>query len=154
MADIVHIKGKDISPSHKHRHDLYEYFKYAVVPRDAAKHCAVSVYELPFGKSAYPYHYHTQNEEVFYILSGTGTLRTPAGESPVSAGDFLFFPACEAGAHKLINTGEETLTYIDFDVRHDIDVAFYPDSGKIGVWGENINQLYKTCDQVNYYEDE
>jgi len=33
-------------------------------------------------------------------------------------------------------------------------VAFYPDSGKIGVWGKNINQLYKTNDQVEYYKDE
>jgi uncharacterized cupin superfamily protein len=96
-----------------------------------------------------------KNEESFYIISGKGVLKTPLGDRSVSAGDFLFFPANEKGAHKLTNTSKtESLIYLDFDTYHDIDVAFYPDSGKIGVWGKNINQLYKTNDQVEYYKDE
>jgi len=114
----------------------------------------VSLYEIPPGKSAYPYHYHTQNEECFYILSGSGSLRTPEGERPVQAGEFLFFPAGEQGAHKLTNTGDVNLVYLDYDAEHEIDVAFYPDSGKIGIWGMGINQVYKTEDQVGYYEGE
>ena len=73
----------------------------------------------------------------------------------VSAGDFLFFPADEKGAHKLTNISEtEGLIYLDFDTHNDIDVAFYPDSGKIGVWGKNTNQLHKIEDQVEYFKDE
>ena len=48
----------------------------------------------------------------------------------------------------------ENLVYLDFDTCNDIDVTFYPDSGKIGVWGKDINQLYKIRDQVEYYEGE
>jgi len=111
--------------------------------------------KFPPKKTAYPYHYHMKSEEVFYILSGKGLLKTPDGEKTVTAGDYIFFPANENGAHKLTNISDtETLVYLDFDTYNDIDVAFYPDSGKVGIWGKNINQLYKIKDQVGYYDGE
>lgn len=98
---------------------------------------------------------HMKNEESFYVISGKGILKTPLEDKMVSAGDFLFFPTNEKGAHKLTNTSEiELLIYLDFDTYNDIDVTLYPDSGKIGVWGENINRLYRVNDQVDYYKDE
>ena len=115
----------------------------------------VRVYELPPGKSAYPYHYHLKNEETFFILRGEGLLRTPEGERAVKAGDLLFFPAGEDGAHKLTNTSEtEMLVYLDFDIVHDLDVTMYPDSGKIGIWGMDTNKIYRLGDDVDYYEGE
>ena len=66
-----------------------------------------------------------------------------------------FFPANENGAHKLTNTSEtERLVYIDFDTSNDLDVALYPDSGKIGIWGKEVNQIYKTDQNVAYFEGE
>ncbi|WMJ86032.1 hypothetical protein [Anaerocolumna sp. MB42-C2] len=71
-------------------------------------------------------------------------MKTPNDERIVSAGDLLYFPAEEKGEHKLTNSSSnETLVYLDFDTCNLVDVAFYPDSGKIGVWGLNINKLYK-----------
>ena len=155
MSEILHRKAEEVPCKHRSEQDGYEYLKRELVPKGAAQQCAVSIYELPPGRSAYPYHYHTKNEEVFYIISGTGILRTPSGNQPISPGDFLFFPANETSAHKLTNTSEtEMLVYLDFDTYNDIDVAFYPDSGKLGVWGKNINQLFKINDQVDYYEGE
>ncbi len=62
---------------------------------------------------------------------------------------------CEKGAHKLTNNSlNETLVYLDFDTCNSIDVAFYPYSGKIGVWGMNINKLYKVGENVDYYDGE
>ena len=115
----------------------------------------VRVYEIPPGKSAYPYHYHLKNEETFFILKGEGLLRTPEGERRVRPGDLLFFPAGESGAHKLTNTSEtELLVYLDFDVVHDLDVAVYPDSGKLGIWGLDTNKIYRIDDDVDYYDGE
>jgi len=153
MPDILHIHPDALPRKHKHAHPGYEYTRRDLLPRGNAR-CVVALYEIPPGKAAYPYHYHAQNEECFYILSGCGTLKTPAGERPVRAGEFLFFPAGEHGAHKLINTGDVDLVYLDCDVENEVDTAFYPDSGKIGIWGMGINQVYKTEDQVNYYEGE
>jgi len=153
MDNILHTHIDDIPEKHKCAHEGYEYRRRDLTSRGQAKLMA-SRYEIPPGKAAYPYHWHTQNEELFYILSGCGTLRTPQGERAVQAGDVLFFPASEQGAHKLTNTGTEPLVYLDFATSHDIDVALYPDSGKIGVWGMGINQVYKTETQVGYFEGE
>lgn len=155
MDDLLKVRFEDVPSKHKNEHDEYEYYKRELVPKSESHHCAISVYEIPPGKSAYPYHYHMKNEEAFYIISGSGVLKTSTGDKEITAGDFLFFPASEKGAHKLTNKSEtEMLVYLDFDTHNEIDVAFYPDSGKIGVWGKNINQIYKTDHQVTYYDGE
>ena len=155
MSEIKHSKIESIPVSHKCEHDGYEYYRKKFIPFGGAKKSLVSVYEIPPHKSAYPYHFHHNNEETFYILSGEGVLRTPDGERKVSAGEFLFFPTGPAGAHKLTNSSDtENLVYIDFDVVHDVDITIYPDSEKIGVWGMGINQLYPQDEAVDYYDGE
>lgn len=155
MSEIKHCKAEDVPAGHKCEHEGYEYFRRKIVPFGSAKNTVVSIYEIPPGKAAYPYHYHHKNEETFYILSGEGLLRTPDGERKVTAGEFLFCPTGAQGAHKLTNCSEtEDLVYIDFDVVHDVDVAVYPDSQKIGVWGMGINELYPRDASVDYYAGE
>ena len=152
MADILHLRMEGMRVSHN-AHGDYEYTKRTFVPRGTGS-TLLCVYEIPPGKSAYPYHYHMKDEESFHILSGAGTLRMPQGERPVTAGDFLYFPAGPEGAHKLTNTGTEPLFYIDFDVIHDLDVCVYPDSDKLAVWGKGVNRVYPMDANVNYYKDE
>ncbi len=155
MSEIKHSGIGELPVSHRCEHDGYEYYRRKFVPFGGANNALVSIYEIPPGKSAYPYHYHHKNEETFYILSGEGILRTPDGERKVFAGDLLFFPTGPAGAHKLTNCSEtEKLIYIDFDVVHDVDIAVYPDSDKIGIWGMGINQTYPQNSAVDYYEGE
>ena len=155
MSRIKHSQIEEIPASHKCEHEGYEYYRRRFVPFGGAKNSLVSVYEIPPHKSAYPYHFHHNNEETFYILSGEGVLRTPDGERKVSAGELLFFPTGPAGAHKLTNCSDtEKLVYIDFDVVHEVDITIYPDSDKIGVWGMGINQLYPQAEAVDYYDGE
>ena len=73
---------------------------------------------------------------------------------PVRSEDLFFFPAGSEGTHKLVNTGTEALTYINFDVTHDLDAAVYPDSGKIGLWGKGVNRVYPMDADVDYYKGE
>lgn len=155
MSEIKHSGIGELPVSHRCDHKGYEYYRRKFVPIGGANNALVSVYEVPPGKAAYPYHYHHKNEETFYILSGEGILRTPDGERKVAAGDLLFFPTGPAGAHKLSNSSDtENLTYLDFDVVHDVDIAVYPDSDKIGIWGMGINQIYPQDSNVDYYEGE
>ena len=152
---IKHAKIEDIPASHRAEHEGYEYFRRKFVPFGEAKQTHVCVYEIPPGKAAYPYHFHYKTEETFYIISGLGLLRTPEGEREVRGGELIFFPAGEEGAHKLTNISDSSnLVYIDFDVAHDLDVAVYPDSGKIGVWGMGVNQMYPKSANVDYYDGE
>ena len=155
MSDIKHKSIDNIPKNHKCVHKEYEYYRRKFISFDTSKNTSVSVYEIPPKKSAYPYHFHHNNEETFYIISGEGILKTPKGERKVNAGDLLFFPAGQDGAHKLINFSEtENLVYLDFDVVHDVDIAVYPDSNKIGVWGMGINKLYPQNSNVYYYNGE
>ena len=155
MSEIKHSKIEEIPVGHKCDHEGYEYFRRKFIPFGGAQNTLVSVYEIPPGKAAYPYHFHHKNEETFYILSGEGILKTTAGERKAKAGEMLFFPTGPEGAHKLTNSSEtEMLTYIDFDVVHDIDIAVYPDSDKIGIWGKGINKIYPQDGNVDYYDGE
>ena len=151
---MKHRNIDDLPRKHRVGAEGYEFYRRDLLAVHEAQ-SLVRVYELPPGKSAYPYHYHLKNEETFFILKGEGLLRSSEGERPVKAGDLLFFPAGEEGVHKLTNTSEtEMLVYLDFDVVHDLDVAVYPDSGKLGIWGKDVNKVYRMDDDVPYYEGE
>lgn len=151
---MKHRNIDDLPRKHKTGAEGYEFYRRDLLAVHEAQ-SLVRVYEIPPGKSAYPYHYHLKNEETFFILKGEGLLRSAEGARAVKAGDLLFFPAGEEGVHKLTNTSEaEMLVYLDFDVVHDLDVAVYPDSGKLGIWGKDVNKTYRIGDDVDYYEDE
>lgn len=151
---MKHCNLDDLPRKHKVGAEGYEFTRQDFLGVHEAR-SLVRVYELPPGKSAYPYHYHLKNEETFFILKGEGLLRSAGGERAVNSGDLLFFPAGEEGAHKLTNTSDtEPLVYLDFDIVHDLDVTMYPDSGKIGIWGKDTNKLYRIDDDVDYYEGE
>ncbi len=147
--------GGDIPAKHQNEHPGYEYYKKVIMSGDRGDKCNVSLYEIPPLKSAYPYHYHYQSEEVFYIIGGTGLLRTPEGERPVKAGDILAFPASEQGAHQLTNSSEtETLVYIDFDTYHSPEVSFMPDSDKKVIYGKNLRLVIRGGQSAGYYDGE
>lgn len=155
MEEIRQARIDGLEAVCKNKHDGYEYNRRDFVTRESGRKSLVSIYEILPHKAAYPYHYHLKNEETFYIVSGEGVLKTCDGERCVKAGDLLYFPPNEKGAHKLINTSDhETLVYIDFDVVHDLDVAVYPDSGKIGVWGKSVNRVYEMDQDVDYFKGE
>ena len=150
-----HINAADLPVHRNTKNPAYGFPRKEFIRRGEASETLVSIYEIPPGQCAFPYHYHLKDEETFFILSGEGLLKTPEGERAVRPGDLLFFPAGDEGAHKLTNTSAtEKLVYIDFDVIHDLDAAIYPVSGKIGVWGKGVNRVYRLDDNVNYYEGE
>ena len=141
--------------AHKQEHEPYEYFKHLAMG-GGGNGCSAAFYEIPPKKSNYPYHYHTNTTEIFYIISGCGTLKTPEGDKPVQAGDLVICPPYEKGAHKITNASEtEMLTYLDVDTASDSDIAFYPDSGKVGVLAQgHYAAWFKKTDEAAYYEGE
>ncbi|MCL2702078.1 MAG: cupin domain-containing protein [Defluviitaleaceae bacterium] len=147
--------ANQLTAKHQNVHHGYEYYRKTIISGENGNKCNVSVYEIPPGKSAYPYHYHFQSEEIFYIISGHGIVRTPDGNKNVTAGDILVFPAGEAGAHKLTNSSEtEMLTYIDFDTYHSPEVSFMPDSNKSVIYGKGLRKIISGEVEVDYYKGE
>ena len=51
-----------------------------IVEQTDVDQCRVNFVEVEPGNFAYGYHYHETDEEVFYIISGTGIVRTANGD--------------------------------------------------------------------------
>lgn len=83
-------------------------------------------YVPPKGYSA-KYHSHSQQEEFFLILSGTGILRINNEELPVKQGDFVAKPAGENIAHTFYNNSNDVLTVLDVGTVDKEDTCYYPD---------------------------
>ena len=114
--------------------DKFDSSRARVSPLVGAEKLGCGVVRLQPGKRAWPYHAHHVVEEMFYVLSGSGTLRHADEEYPIRAGDFIASPADPQQAHQIINTSDEELTYIALSSEMITDVMLYPDSGKYGVW--------------------
>ena len=99
-----------------------------------------------------PYHFHRYAEELFMILSGSATLRTPNGLEVVSNGDILFFEIGESGAHQLYNHTNEPCVFLDVRSYIGYDVCEYPDSDKILL--APSFEIFDKNDQINYFKGE
>jgi uncharacterized cupin superfamily protein len=99
-----------------------------------------------------PFHFHRYAEELFMILSGTATLRTPKGLEIVSGGDLIFFEKGETGAHQLYNHTTESCIYLDIRIFIGYDIAEYPDSGKILI--APAYEIFNKKTQAGYFDGE
>jgi uncharacterized cupin superfamily protein len=112
----------------------------------------LSVYELPAGQSICPYHYETGEEEWLVALVGAPTLRTPDGDFELRPWDTVFFPAGEAGAHKVTNHTDATVRVAIWSNRATPNTSIYPDSQKVGAWPPG--KLFRLGDAVDYWDGE
>ena len=89
------------------------------------------------GMHGYPRHCHSAEEELFVILSGSGTVRVGDEEAPVRAGHVLSRPAGTTLAHAF-RAGADGLEYLAYGQRDDNDIVYYPDSGKVSFAGIGV----------------
>lgn len=82
---------------------------------------------VPPMKKSTKYHSHSQQEEFFFILSGTGTLIVNEEEILVQPNDYFSKPAGLGIAHTFFNTGSEDLVILDFGTTEQEDTCYYPD---------------------------
>jgi uncharacterized cupin superfamily protein len=98
-----------------------------------SRRLGASLWELPPGQAAYPYHAHLGEEELIVVLAGHVSLRTPAGWRELEPGEVVSFPRGEEGAHLLVNRGEQTVRFLALSTNGEPDIVLYPDAGKVGV---------------------
>ena len=126
-----------------------------IAPRLGAKKLGYNITAVPPGKRAFPFHSHRVNEEMFYVIEGTGEIRIGAERHPIRAGDII---ACPPGgpeaAHQIINTATEELKYLAVSTMEGPEVCEYPDSGKIAILGESLRYVNKADSQVGYWDGE
>jgi uncharacterized cupin superfamily protein len=119
-----------------------------------------SVYVLAPGESVCPFHFEFGSEEWLVVLEGRPTLRRAAGgdelEEELRPGDTVCFPPGPSGAHKVTNGREEPVRVLMLSTMPDVDISYYPDSEKFGVWpgGGVKGFLVRRETEVDYYDGE
>ena len=118
---------------------------------------------VPPGKRAFPPHNHQVNEEMFYVLEGTGEVRIGENTYPLRPGDIV---ACLAGgkevAHVVTNTGDVELKYLAVSTKISPEICEYPGTGKYTVYSEKpvgpngkpdvFRVVGRENDDVDYWE--
>jgi len=79
------------------------------------------------GASSVKYHSHSNQEEFFLILQGSGSVRIQDQILSFKQGDFFAKPAGKGIAHQFINDGPEVLEILDCGTKDKLDVIEYPD---------------------------
>ncbi|MEO0539951.1 MAG: cupin domain-containing protein [Cyanobacteria bacterium P01_A01_bin.105] len=72
-------------------------------------------------------HWHSQQDEFVYVVAGTLTLITDAGEQDMTPGMMAGFAAGAPNGHQLVNRSDQPATYLEVGDRTPNDQATYPD---------------------------
>jgi uncharacterized cupin superfamily protein len=92
---------------------------------------------LPAGTGGAPLHCHALEEELFFVLDGSGTLRLGDDEHELRAGDVVARPPGTGVAHSL-SGGADGLTYLGYGTREPGDSVYYPTAGKVRLRGLGV----------------
>jgi uncharacterized cupin superfamily protein len=139
--------------------DKFAWSSARIGPKLGAKDLGYSYDVVPPGKASCPFHSHRAEEEMFFIVRGTGLLRYGKETRKVRAGDFI---CCPVGgpdtAHQLVNDSGEELAYISVSTMAPAEVCEYPDSGKVGAFGgageSRLRHMTEAAAKVDYWKGE
>lgn len=118
-----------------------------------------SLWALPPGEAAYPYHFHFADEELVIVVRGRPTLRTPGGLRELEEGEAVRFPLGEEGAHQILNRGQETVSFLAISSHGRPDIVIRPDSDTVSVAerlprGGGVRAVFRREDAVDYWDRE
>jgi uncharacterized cupin superfamily protein len=123
-------------------------------PKLGASRLGMTIYDLPPGEAICPYHFEWTDEEWLLVVSGSPTLRTPDGETTLSAGDIACFPAGPSGAHHVRNAAEGPARVAVFSTKNEFGIAEYPDSDKVGIWAGDAHYMLRRAAHLDYWDGE
>lgn len=164
MGGPTKVSTQQMDWSEHARGEVFGHRRKALTVPAGGERLGCSLYEVPPGRKAWPYHYHLGNEEAIFVLAGRGALRTASGEIDLAAGDYVTFPPGEGGGHQISNPSQAPLRYLCFSTMQEPDVTVYPDSGKLGVFAgaapggdrerRTLNKYLSLDAEVGYYDGE
>ena len=76
-------------------------------------------------------HWHEEEDEFLYMLSGEATVIEEDGVHLLLPGDAACWPAGTANAHQVLNRSKAPCTYLIVGTRASRDVVHYPDRGEV-----------------------
>ncbi len=155
IVDSKVVNIEELKLEHFAKGDAFECRAARIGPLLGAKDLGYSYDVVPPGKRSCPFHSHRAEEEMFFIVKGSGTLRYGDEVRRIRAGDFI---CCPTGgpetAHQIVNDSDAELAYISVSTMHPAEVCEYPDSKKIGAFGGGVRHLTHVHSKVDYWVDE
>lgn len=154
----------EIEPLGREKGSRFGFSAKRLAAEAGAKGIGCTWYEQQPGRTAFPHHFHCNNEEGLFVLEGRGTVYIGEDKVDVGPGDYVALPVGPEHAHHVENTGDEPLRYLCLSTQHPVEVVGYPDSGKVGAlamaptasWPDPgwVRGFFKQDSQVDYYEGE
>jgi uncharacterized cupin superfamily protein len=105
--------------------------------------------KLAPGEVGVPFHFHTNQWELFIILSGHGAIRTAGGVISVGPGDVILQQPGDS--HQIRNPGSEELIFFLIADNPGTDIWHYPDSQK---WGFKSPRKFFRVSEADYWDGE
>jgi uncharacterized cupin superfamily protein len=135
--------------------ESFEWRTARIGPLLGAKDLGYSYDVVPPGKRSCPFHSHRGEEEMFFIVKGTGTLRYANETRAIRAGDVICCPTGGSEtAHQIVNDSDAELAYISVSTMMPAEVCEYPDSGKVGAFAEGFRHMTRAGESVDYWDGE
>jgi uncharacterized cupin superfamily protein len=106
----------------------------------------VNLTRLAPGAASALRHAHATQDEFVYILEGTPTLLTDAGETPMAPGMCAGFRAGTGDAHCLVNRSGADVLYLEVGDRSPGDRVVYPDDDLHAEMGSDGRWRYSRKD--------
>ena len=91
-------------------------------------------------------HWHEEEDEFLYVISGEATVVEEDGTHPLGPGDAACWPAGAANAHGVVNRSDAPCTYLIFGTRMARETIHYPDVGRVGYIEGERWRLHRTDD--------
>jgi len=165
----AHVVNIDELAPDEQKQGLFGFRRRRFGPETGGRALGCSHFELSPGKTAFPFHFHSSQEEALFVLEGTGAVRIGKDQVDVRAGDYVALPAGPDSTHALTNTGAVPLRYLCMSAPATpvtLDIVGYPDSKKLafasgvdpvkgfraGSWVMKI--IREEQPAVGYYDDE
>src|SRR5205085_11864075 len=130
MKNVINLD--ELKLEHGAQGDRFEWHSARIGPLVDARQLGYSYDVLPPGKRGCPFHSHRAQEEMVFIVSGTGTLRYGGEQHKIRAGDII---CCPVGgpetAHQIVNDSDAELAFLSVSTMTDPEICEYPDSGKV-----------------------
>ncbi len=130
-----------------------------IAPHIGAQKLGYNLTAIAPGMAAFPKHSHRVNEEMFFVLEGTGELSIGDASYPIRAGDVI---ACPPGgpetAHQLVNTGTDELRFLAISTMVFPEICEYPNSGKLnaitGMGPDDFRHIARHGESLDYWDGE
>lgn len=122
--------------------------------RIGARKLGYRVSRIPPGKAFCPLHSHAVEEEFYYVIEGTPSVRTLRGTVQCRPGDFIAFPTGERGTHQLLNESGDPCLVLLVGMNDRMEICLYPDSQKLLADAPGMSRMLRSVPSLDYFDGE